>query len=345
MATAKARPLHRRLGETAAGNAVVQVVVALVVAGLATSRASAHMLSPAALVGLVAVAAATAGFVGSVAGAYGGAAEVLSGMTELDCSPHCPAAPTDDPWTVPALWRTAVRWAAVTGAWALAGAGLVAVVLDGKHAGLGVLFVTVAGLSGLAAVVIDTVARHRGAHAARRLLLEPPVPVPLRRRAWRQIALPMAAAQSLVNAGVAWVLFHDYRVHQPFAPKALTRSVALSDVGLMVIVLVVLFTVVFARPWGEVDARLGRIRLDDPDTQAVPRKAPIGAQGVIYAALAGWLCSVVISWVLPANPTLLQVMLARGLYAGVLTLVFSAMAYVRGAVNTLADAADAGVPA
>jgi hypothetical protein len=336
MATTTTRPLHRRLGQTAAGNAVVQVVIALVVAALATSRAAAHVLSPAAVVGVVAVAAAASGFLGSVAGAYGGAAEVLSGAAELDCSPHCPAAPAGDPWMAPGLWLTGLRWSALTGVWALAGAGLVAVVLDGKRAGLGVLFVTVAGLSGCAAVVVDTVARHRGAHGARRALLEPPVPVPLRRRAWRQIALPLALVPTVVSTLFAWVLFHDYAVHQPFAHKALTRSVALADVPITVIVLVVVFTVAFARPWGEVDARLGRIRLDDPETQLVPAKAPIGVQGVVYAALAGWLFAVVIAWVLPTNPTLLQVMVARGLYAGVLTFVFAATAYVRGAVNALA---------
>jgi hypothetical protein len=282
------------------------------------------------------VAAAGAGLVGYLAGTYGGAAEVLSGVAELDCSPNCPAAPAGDPWAVPALWRGALRSSAVTGAWAFAAAGLVAVVLNGKHAGLGVLFATVVGLSGCAAVVVDTVARHRGAHAARRLLLSPPVPVPLRRRAWRQIALPLALVPTVISTLFAWVLFHDYAVHQPFAHKALTRSVALADVPITVIVLVVVFTVAFARPWGEVDARLGRIRLDDPETQLVPAKAPIGVQGVVYAALAGWLFAVVIAWVLPTNPTLLQVMVARGLYAGVLTFVFAATAYVRGAVNALA---------
>src|SRR5206468_2316453 len=106
---------------------------------------------------------------------------------------------------------------------------------NGKRAGLGVLFVTVAGLSGCAAVVVDTIARHRGAHAARRLLLEPPAPVSLRRRAWRQIALPLALVPTVASALFAWVLFHSYPVHQPFAPKALTRAVALADVPVTVL--------------------------------------------------------------------------------------------------------------
>ena len=335
--TREARPLHRRLGETAVGNTVVQVVVALAVAGLAASRAAAHMLSAGAVVGIVGGAAAVGGFLAWIAGTYGGAADVLLGEAELGCSPHCPAAPTEDPWTARALWTTAPRWGACTAAWALAGAGLVAVVLNGKHAGLGVLFACVAAFSGSAAVVVDTVARHRGAHAARLLLLEPPRRVSLRRRAWLEIALPLAAGQALVHVGMAWLLFHDYRVHSPFAPNALTRSVALADVGIVVLALVLIFSVVFARPWAEVDARLGRIRLDDPETQGVPAKAPIGASGVVYAALACWLLAGVVGWFLPANPTLAQVMLARAAYAGVLTLVFTAVGYVRGAVNALAE--------
>jgi hypothetical protein len=335
-----ARPLHRRLAETAVGNTVVQVVVALVVAALAASRAAAHMLSAAAVVGIVAAAAATGGLLAWIAGAYGGASDVLSGEAELDCSPHCPAAPSADPWTAHALWRAASRSSLAAAAWALAGAGLVAVVLDGKHAGLGVLFVGVAAFSGCAVVVVDTVARHRGAHAARRLLLEPPSPVPLRRRAWVEIALPLAGVQALVHVGVAWLLFHDYRVHQPFAPKALTRSVAFADIGIVVLALVLIFAVLFARPWGEVDARLGRIRLDDPEAQGVPVKAPIGVQGVVYAALACWLFAAVVGWFLPANPTLVQVMVARAVYAGLLTLVFTAIGYIRGAVNALAVPAE-----
>ena len=340
-----ARPLHRRLAETAVGNTVVQVVVALVVAALAASRAAAHLLSPAGLVGIESAGvplpgetAAIGGLLAWIAGAYFGALDVLSGEAELDCSPHCPAAPAGDPWTATALWRAAPLWSAAAAAWALAGAGLVAVVLDGEHAGLGVLFVCVAAFSGCAAVTIDTVARHRGAHAARRLLLEPPAPVPLSRRAWLEIALPMAGVQALVHVGMAWLLFHDYRVHQPFAPKALTRSVALGDIGVVVLALVLIFAVVLARPWGEVDARLGRVALDDPHTQSVPPKAPIGAQGIVYAALICWLFAAVVGWFLPANPTLVQVMVARAFYAAVLTLVFTAIGYIRGAVNALATA-------
>jgi hypothetical protein len=64
-----ARPLHRRLGETAAGNAGAWIVLAFVVAALASSRATSHSLSPTALVAVVAVAAAASGFMGSIAGA------------------------------------------------------------------------------------------------------------------------------------------------------------------------------------------------------------------------------------------------------------------------------------
>src|SRR5439155_22788673 len=139
-------------------------------AALAASRAASHMLSAAGVVGIVAGAAATSGLIAWIAGTYGGAADVLFGEAELDCSPHCPSGLGDDPWTARALWRTAPRWSAAAAAWALAGAGLVGVVLNGKHAGLGVLFAGVAVFSGVAAVVIDTVGRHPGAHAARRLL-------------------------------------------------------------------------------------------------------------------------------------------------------------------------------
>src|SRR5437763_15742056 len=104
----RTRPLHRRLGETAAGNAGAWVFLAFVVAALASSRAIGHALSPTALVAVVTVAAAASGFMGSIAGSYGGAAEVLAGGAALDCAPHCPAAPAGAPWAGSPLWRSAL---------------------------------------------------------------------------------------------------------------------------------------------------------------------------------------------------------------------------------------------
>jgi hypothetical protein len=320
------------------GGIVVQTVIALVVAALATSRATGHRLSPLAMAAMVAGAAGTGGLIGWLSGLFAGAADFIAGDVKTECGPDCALARPGDPWAAGTMWRHAWMLALLIGLWAFAGGGLVAVILNGRQAPLVVLFAALAGLSGSAAVTVDMAARHRGAHGAERTLAHPLArQVSLRRRAWLQVALPLAMTQIAVNVWMAWVLFHDYAVHDSFAPRALTRSAALADVPVIVTLLALVFAVVLARPWGEVDARLGRVTLDDPRFQAVTAKSPIGGQGIVYAAFVGLVFAKLAALVLPAQPTLVEVMAVRGIYAGLLVLVFTAGGYVRGAVNALGE--------
>jgi hypothetical protein len=338
MATTEARPLADHLSRTAVAGALVSIVITLTLAALATSRAAGHVLSPAAL----AVVVAGATFAGTIVGwpnaMYRGALDYLSGQVALTCGDDCPAERIHDTWTGGALWRTALKWAALGAVWAAAAGALAAVLLDDKRARFIVVFVVLAGLAGTVGVVVDTVGRHRGAHAARRATASTE-PASIRRRAWRAIAAPLAVAQFIVNAGMAWVLFHDYEIHAAVpGPHALTESVALSDVTVVVVIVSAIFASL-ASTWGGADAQLGVVSLDDAEAQRATPKSLVGGQAVVYVALAGLLLAKLIGLVLPTSPTLLEVALARGVFAGILAFAAAGFGYVRGAVNGLAVAA------
>jgi MFS family permease len=332
-ATSTAVTAAARRAALVPATAAVQVVIAVLVAALATARADDNALSPLALAGLAVGTAMAAAVVAWPAGLYAGALEVLDGGPEPDCDATCPGAVDADPFAATALRRRAVVLTALVGAWALASAGLLAAVLDNRPARVAVVVAALVGIAATSAVVIDGAARHHGAHAAVRQRLRPPAPVPLRRRAWREVALPLAVAQLVVNGGAAWVLFHDDPVHDPFARDALTRGSALADVPIVVTILAVVFAVALAGVWGAVDARLGRVELDDPDVQRTRRTEPFGPQAIVYLALSGFALATAIGFVLPSSPSLVQVMVARGVFAGVLVALFSAVGYVRGALN------------
>lgn len=330
MASPRIQPpptLAEHLSRNAVGGAVLQVVVALLVAALATSRAEAHVLSPLALASIVAGSAATGVVVGWPTGLFLGARDVLTGRTRVTCAPGCTTEPRIDPFGSRELHRTTTTWMVVVGLWAGAGGALLIAALGGKRASFLVAFVGLAGLAGLAGVVVDTAARHRGAHAVR---WRPVSPVRLRRRAWRQLALPVGATQAVVNGLMTWVLFHSYdRLH---GRHSLTAASALADVALISILLACIFGAVSAL-WGETDAALGRVVLDDPDHQIVTRRSPIGWQGFVYIVVAGVGLGRVATYVLPGHPGLIEVAVARGAIGGVLAFLATGAGYVRGALN------------
>jgi hypothetical protein len=320
------QPLREYLEASAFVGGGVQLVVALLVAALATSRADAHVLTPAALAGLLTGAAAVGVFIGWPTGLYGGAADLLAGRIVLDEVPRTWRPREGDACDGGRLWSAVGRWAIGAGAWALAGAGLVAAVLDGRRAGALVITVCLFGLAGIGGRAIDLAARRRGIDAARLRLSGDAVP--LRRRAWLHFALPIAVGQLLTNAAFAWVLFHDFTVGDAYAARPLTESVALADVGTIVILLSVLLGSLAAQ-WGGVDAALGKVVV--PEDERTDRR--VGVQGLLYVAFAGMILGRLAGLVLPSTPSLLRVMSVRGLFGGVLAGAVTGFAYVRGALN------------
>ncbi|HEX2851153.1 MAG TPA: hypothetical protein VHN98_11390, partial [Acidimicrobiales bacterium] len=197
-----------------------------------------------------------------------------------------------------------------------------------------VVIAALAALGGIAGRAVDLAGRRRGVDLAREHLARGlasgrrssrPAPASLRRRAWLHVALPLAASQALVNAGVAWLTFHDYRSTAVPGRRLLTEHDVLAEVGTIVLVLVVLFATTVRR-WGAVDAALGRVDVSEPS-------APVGPQVFVYVVLAGLLLAPTVGWALPPAPSLLRVMMVRALLSFGLVLLTAALAYVRGATN------------
>lgn len=315
---------------TVSGIAVGAITVLLlgVIASLATSRADENALSAAGLVALVVGVAIALDATGWVNGLYGGAGDVLAERVHAAPAPSGLAVPAADPWRPSVLWRAAAIAALAAGTWAGATAGLVAVVLDAGRAPFIVVFATLAGTVALTAVVVDIAARHRGARAALAAADGAAASAALRRRAWRDVALPVGLLQFAVNAAAAWLLFHGYGKG---GTEPLTASVATSDLGVVVIIIVGYFGATAAR-WGAIEAGLGRVSVEDPSLRSAERR-PIGPQALVYAAVAATLLGKVVGFVLPEHPSLLAVALARGLFAGVVATTATAAGLVRGAVN------------
>ncbi len=309
-------------------NAVQQGLLFLVFGGLAASRATGHVLSPAALCGVVVVAAFGSAMIGWVSNLYSGAFAVLMGTVHVE-----PRSTDSDPFVAPSLWRTTMLWSVGAAAWAAAGAGLVAVALNGRVARFPAIVAALIGLAGVNVLAITGAARRRGLE---NVATAPARVVPVRRRAWLELALPLAAGQGVVNAGVAWLLFHSYPVGDAALAGVLTDSVALADALLVVVPLTVVFGGI-TRYWGAFEIATGRVALDDPEVQIVPRRSPIGVQFMVYIAVLGLVAFRVAAFVLPATPSLAEVILVRGMLAALLVFVAIGFGFVRGACNGLPE--------
>lgn len=329
-------PAASYLASKRTAGALTQLVVFLVVAGLAISRARNGALPPTELVLIVAGAALASALVGWPMALYDGATDRLLGRV----------APTDagstdgveDPFHGRRLWGQAARWALGAAAWAGCGAVVLAAVLGQSSAPYLVVAVALVLLAGAVAVAVDTAGRAAGIRSAEGFLRARPDPVDSRRRGWRDIALPIALSQMLVNAAFAWVLFAGHALCSPGAPPLLEGQV-LADALIVVSILTAVFGAVAAR-WGQLDAAVGRVVVAPEAARGVSAKAPIGGQALIYIVFAGLILAKAAAFVLPDQPSVARVMLVRGLFAGVLAFVVAGLGYARGAVNGAAGAAE-----
>lgn len=307
------------LGQRAGAGAVGNVVVFTLLAATAASRAAHGVLSPAGLVAVVVGAAIAATTTGWVAGAYEGAEAALHGRV-VGVRPG-----TADALSGRNPWRVALRWAGGATLWAAAAAVVLAAVLRDHSAPFPVIAVALVAIAAPAAVAVDVAARAVGAAQGATLLRHRPVTTSLLRRAWRDLALPVAVVQAVVNAGAAWVLFHGAA-----AEGTLTKGDAFADALVFAALLASLFGALGAR-WGSVDAAAGRVEVPGG---APARRHPVGPQALVYAAALMVLGTSLAGLVVPASPSLLRVALVRGALAGGLTLVACALGVVRGASNT-----------
>ncbi len=308
-------------------NVVQQIVLFLIFGSLATSRAAGHVLSASAVAGIVVVAAATSTIVGWTTNLYSGAFAVLTGAVTADDNIAA------DEFDGRTLWRTTLLWSLGAAAWAGAGAGLLAAVLNGRVVRFGTVFVALLGLAGVQVLAINNAARRRGIAAAASAAVRT---TKLRRRAWREVALPYALSQLALNAGVAWLLFHSYPTGNVAIVGALTDKVALADALLVVVPVTVIFGGI-TRYMGAFDRATGRVELDDVERQTVDRKSPVGVQFMVYTAIIGLFLAKIIGLVLPAAPSLAEVIVARAVLAGTIAFIAAGFGYVRGACNGLKE--------
>jgi hypothetical protein len=319
-------PLAEYLGGMVVFNAGLHGLLAALLSALAVSRAHAHVLSPLALAVVVTLAT-----LGTVAFAwpnalYGGAFDALEDAVVVP--PGLQSA--SDPFAGRTAWRTGLAWGGAATIWAAAGTALVVVALNDQRARWIVIAATWALVAGGASLAVDALARRHGALAAVR-----PVAAaarPLRQRAWRDIALPLALVQGGVNMVVAWLLFHDYAHVEQIGTEQLTDTVALADAVVIIVLLAATFGFV-ARRWGAVEATLGRVTLDGPESQSVSPKTPLGRQGVIYVGVAMYALSRIAIVALPSAPSLALVVIVRGVFTGLLVYAVAGVAFVRGALN------------
>lgn len=322
--------------------ALTQLVIFVVVAGLAISRARNGALPPSELVLVVAGAALASAVVGWPLALYEAAADRLSGRVDatdpaVSEQGGGPVGPLDDPFHGRRAWGHALRWAMGAATWAGCGAVVLAAVLGHSSAPFLVVAVALVLLAGAGALAVDTVGRAAGIRSAERFLRERPIPVDSRRRGWRDVALPIALSQMFVNAAFAWVLFAGHALCSPDAPP-LAKADVLADALIVVCILTAIFGAVAAR-WGQLDAAVGRVTVDPDAARGVSAKAPIGGQALVYLVFAGLILAKGASFVLPDHPSVARVMLVRGVFAGILAFVVAGLGYARGAVNGAAGAA------
>ncbi len=295
------------------------VVAFTLLAVTAASRAAHGVLSPGGLVAVVIGATMAATLTGWVSGFYEGAAASLHGTVD-EVTPA-----STDRLVARRPWRIALAWAGWAGLWAAAGGVIVAAVLRERSAPTVVVIVALVALVVPAAVAVDIAARAAGAACGAALRTRRPTPVPLLRRAWRDLALPLAGVQAVVNTGAAWVLFHGAA-----SDGTLTKGAAFADATLFAALLASLFGALGSR-WGAVDVAAGRIVVDRPEGRG--RALPLGPQALVYAAFLAIGATSLVGVIVPDSPSLLRVALVRGAIAGVLTLVACALGVVRGALN------------
>ncbi len=322
--TSMTEPRPTSLWSKVRANAVVQVVMAALLAGLAISRAAHGVVDAVDLVVVVAGASLVSASLGLVHGAFQGATDALD-------EPGGPVAEParDDLFVAGRLWRRAAVITVLAALWSCAGAVVLAAVIGDRAVGYPVVAVSLAVLAGGAAVGVDALGRGIGARAAARWRLRRPAPVPLHRRAWIQIALPVGLTQLVAQVIISWVLFHD--AGRAGAP-ALTSEAVLAD-ALVVVTIIVGLVGSMAGVWGRLDARTGRVApVDDATT-------PIGGQGLVLLGVTAVLLAGPAGWLVPADPTLARALLVRGILGGGLAVVAAGLGYVRGVHAAAAEQA------
>ena len=331
----KVLPVKEYLGSALFVTAILEVVTAAVLGGLAISRSTSHHLTGAQLAFVLALGAAAGAVTAWLNHFFIGLSDTSFGLVSSDDPP--PSLAGTDPLSPGVVWRRALISGALAGLWGVGLALLVFAAMNRKLAGFPIVFVGILVTWGIA----NLVTAFSGRVQAIRIGLADEIdaaPRPARRRAWRQIALPLAGFIGLTNAGIAWILFHDYSVGGTFAvAHTLTEQQALSDATILILFSLGIARFVSVRA-GRAEAKLGLVSFEDVATQVPTARSLFGPQGLVYIYFGGIVLASLIRFVLPALPNLAEVMVARGVLAAAVAFCASGLSYIRGAANTAASA-------
>jgi hypothetical protein len=328
-------PLREYLAFNALILVVIEIVQAAVIAGLAASRASGHRLTATQTAIFLVAGAIVAVGVGSLISFYSGLTEAAAGLVLAgDKQPNSPAG---DPFAPRAMWGRIGLAALVAAVWGTGLGLLVVAVLDGRQAGYPILFVGFVAAAGGASIVRGLIGRAAGAGVA----LNPPptlTPRSARKRAWLELALPLALLVAAVNGSFTWVLFHDYVVGAQFGARVLTEQQVLADVMTLVVVNTLIVAFICGRA-GRAEAAMKLVAFENPAEQIPDGKTGFGLQIFVYTAFAALLVTSLVRFLLPPLPTLWEAIAARAFLAGGTAFLVAGFAYVRGAANMTSGAA------
>ena len=329
-------PVRDYLGSNVFVNAVIQLLVGAGIAGLAVSRANGHRLPPTAMAVMLAVGALFGVCFASVGSFFTGLADTVGGLVSRDDRDVGRDA-ARDPLSTRSIWGRALGAALVAGLWGAGLGVLIVAVLNRRQAGFGVVFV-----GWLVAVALATVVASlaMGAEGVRTGFRRAPsmTPRPARRRAWREIALPIAILLGISSGSFTWILFHDYAVGVQFGSRVLTEQQVLADLPVLLAIHIFL-AMYFCGRAGRAEAAMGLVTFEDADTQVPDAKSGYGVQAIVGAIVAVVLVTSLVRFLLPSLPNLAEAIIARGFLAGAITLLVGGLSYIRGAANVTAGAA------
>lgn len=331
------RPLPTRdyLGTNLFVGAVISLVVQLLIAGLAISRAQDHRLTGWSVAIILIGGAVTTGVLNSLLAYVGGVFDSTEGRVLPDDRGEPAAArplkdEPRDPLAPGTIWRRAFVWSAGAAVWGVAVAFLIVAALDGRSATYPIVLVGLLAVSSTIAIASNLLWRATGVGVARGGGAG--TRTTLRRRAWTNTGLPIALVFAGATALFTWVLFHDYAVGDAFAKNALTEGEIFADLPVMLLIVGGL-SAYAASQLARADVRLRYVRPDDPATQMHGPKVSFGPQALTYTVLATFVFAGVVRLAVPASPNLAEAMAVRSVIAGLIAWAFAGFAYVRAAGN------------
>jgi len=309
---------------------IIEIVSAAGISGYAVSRVTSHRLSPASTAIVLISAAAIGTLLVSIYAFFTALSDTVDGLVTKDGTEQ--PSPDGDPLSAPNLWGRALAFGAAGAAWGGGLTLLALATLNRRESHFLGLFVGVFIAAGVASVTSGIANTALGV----RVGLDVPKSAssrPARRRAWRELALPWAVLVGGVTAAFTVLLFHDYRVGSQFASHVLTEKEGLADLPIQVVVAAWLASFALGRA-GRAEAKLGLVTFEDPEVQ--DPKGAFGPQAQIYVVLIVlFIGGSVVRFFLPAYPTLVETVVARGIVAFVTAFLAGGIAYVRGAANAI----------